>query len=380
MKRSRQRAPVIWGILILLITSLLLIFRSSNESTAASDGPLPLPPPPVVDANLIDNLLPRDSIPAIDDPQFEPAEAANTHLPPTERIIGLIINGDARAYPITILSSHEIVNDSVGGEPVAITWCPLCYTALVFSREADAQTLTFGVSGKLLQNTLVMYDRQTDSLWSQLYGAAIDGTLTGQTLSFFPSTFTEWAIWYEQYPQSLVLSKEATCAQFDCGSYASNPRGSYTVDPYASYYNTPTEGVVSYQIPREEGLSPKKRVLGIRLGAHARAYPYAVLNDQPLIQDEFNNIPVLIWFDRATQTGKAYLRQVDEEVLTFRLDPDEPSVLVDEATNGRWQALTGQEINGTRQLSPLIATSAFEFGWYGYFPHSDTYVLQSERQ
>ena len=357
--------------LLWFLSSRLFLSFSCAIKNRPQDRPIPLPPVPSIDTALIDDLLPRDSIQAIDDPQFETAEFANTHLANNERIIGLVINGEARAYPITILSSHEIVNDIVGGEPVAVTWCPLCYTALVFSRQVDSQTLSFGISGKLLQNTLVMYDRQTDSLWSQLYGAALDNS--GRTLAFFPSAFTEWATWYEQYPRSQVLSKEATCAQFACGTYASNPRGSYAIDPYASYYAMPDEGVISNQMPREDGLSPKKRVLGIRLAGAVRAYPYGILNRQPLIHDEINGVPVLIWFDADSQTGKAYSRQLGEQVLMFHVEDESGGVLIDEQTYGRWQALTGQEINGTRQLTPLIATSAFEFGWYGYFPQSDTY-------
>ena len=372
----RSYAPVLWGILFLLVIAALAFRPQPDTATARRDQPIPIPPPPAIDPAQVDDLLPRDSIPAINDPQFETAETASKHLDPNERIIGLVINGEARAYPITILSSHEIVNDTVGDEPVAVTWCPLCYTALVFSRHVGSQTLTFGVSGKLLQNTLVMYDRQTEGLWSQLYGAALDDS--GHTLAYFPSTFTDWATWQKQYPLSQVLSKEATCAQFACGNFASNPRGSYTVDPYASYYNMPAEGVVNHQIPREEGLSAKKRVLGLRIGDFARAYPYAVLQQQPLIHDEINQVPILIWFDAATQTGKVYSRQIGEQVLTFVLDDEMKGVLHDEQTNGRFQALTGQEIDGSRQLIPLLTTTAFEFGWYGYFPHSDTYEVQQD--
>ncbi len=244
------------------------------------DEPLALPPPPAVNPAAIITVLARDSIRSIDDPQFEPASAAAAGIDPDERVIGLVINGEARAYPIPILSAHEIVNDVVGGEPVAITWCPLCYTALVFSRRVGGQPepLTFGVSGKLLENTLVLYDRQTESLWSQLYGGAIAGELTGSALGVFPSLHTEWAAWEALYPDSMVLSKALTCDQFDCGTYATNPRGSYDIDPYESYYITPYEGIVNFQIPREAGVEERKaRVLGVRVGGQARAYPFKVL-------------------------------------------------------------------------------------------------------
>jgi hypothetical protein len=281
------------------------------------------------------------------------------------------------------LGSHEIVNDVIGGEPVAITWCPLCFTALVFSRRVpgQAEPLSFGVSGKLLRETLVMYDRQTESLWSQLYGAAIDGPLAGSRLSFFSSVLTEWQSWRQQQPETLVLSKPLTCRQFNCGTYASNPRGSYDVDPYAGYYNSAAEGVVNRRVPREEGLAedqPKERVLGLRLGNVQRAYPEALLKEQSLINDTLNGWPVLVWFDPETSTGAAYGRQIDEQVLTFVHQSRETSasLLIDEQTGSSWSPVTGQAVGGPlkgRRLPPLVVTPAFAFGWYGYFPDSELY-------
>ena len=364
------------------LTWLALVrLRPAPSPAAAPDRPLPIPPPPTVNPRAIDTLLPRDSIRAIDRPRFEPASQADSSMKPDQRLIGLVLNGDARAYPLPILSVHEVVNDVVGGEPVAVTWCPLCYTALVFSRHVPGreEPLTFGVSGKLLYNTLVMVDRQTDSLWSQLYGAAVDGPLTGERLSFFPSQFTTWEQWYARYPESKVLSKRLTCEQFNCGSYSDNPRGSYVVDPYASYYKSGDLGVVDNQIPRDAGPSAlKRRLLGVRVGPAARAYPYAVLREQPLINDVLNGVPVLIWFDPQSETGVAFERRVEGQTLTFRASEHHPRMLVDEQTESRWQASSGRAIHGPlrgRRLPFLVATSAFAFGWYDYFPDSDTYRL-----
>lgn len=344
------------------------------------DIPQKLPPAPQLGTDAIKPLLPRDSIRSIDDPQLVSAETAAPMMKENERIIGVVINGDVRAYPIPILSVHEIVNDVVGGEPVAVTWCPLCYTALVFSRriELDSRILTFGVSGKLLYNTLVMYDRETESLWSQLYGAAIEGSLSGETLSIFPVVHTDWQTWKSQYPGTLVLSKELTCAQFDCGTYSSNPRGSYYVDPYASYYIMPDEGVIDRQIPREEVLmTSKTRVLGVLVGGHARAYPYEALSQQPIINDIVNGVPVLVWFDNETQTGAAYVRRNDDLVLTFKPSDEFPELVLDVETGSFWQPLSGIAVAGPlrgQRLPTLVVTSAFEFGWYAYFPSSETYL------
>jgi hypothetical protein len=368
-----RKLKILWLFPLLLVASLLVANQVLNGgSNVARDQPILLPSPPTIDPTSIVSVLDRDSIPAIDDPQFESASKADKVIASDERVIGLIINGDARAYPITILSSHEIVNDIVGGEPVSITWCPLCYSALVFSRQIDSsqEPLSFGVSGKLLHNTIVMYDRQTDSLWSQLYGAAVVGPLAGTTLSFYPSTHTEWKAWLAQYPDSIVLSKELTCAQFTCGSY--------TVDPYESYYKSAKEGLINNQIPREGGgLESKRLVLGILVNGATRSYLYEVLTTQRLINDEINGAPILVWFEPDSKTAVAFERRVDNRILTFRIDEDNSRFLIDMETNSRWEATTGIAIEGplrNERLGDLISTTAFEFGWYAYFPDSDNYT------
>lgn len=355
---------------------------AESVAQAVADEPILIPRSDQIDASLVQTLLPPDSIVAIDDPQYETAVVANDHLRPDERVIGIVINGEARAYPIPILSVHEIVNDTIGGKNVAVTWCPLCFSAIVFSRDVAEQDapLTFGVSGKLLQNTLVMFDRETETLWSQLYGASLEGSLTPATLAFFPSVLTEWQLWYEEHPNSMVLSKQLTCAQFSCGNYADNPRQSYAVDGYASYYNLPDEGVVDRQIPRDEGsVEAKKRVLGVRVGQVARAYPYEVLRERSLFNDTLNDVPILIWFDGASETGVAFQRLVDDRTLSFALDEGDSTLLVDAETGSQWQATTGTAVAGPLQgqrLPSLFATTAFEFGWYGYFPQSEVAALE----
>ena len=368
------------AIFLLSLGALILLPRLGAGTESAGDRPILVPPPPEVDPSAIKELLPRGSIQAIDDPQYVQAGADGPSMKPDERVIGVVINDDARAYPINVLSVHEIVNDMVGGEPVAVTWCPLCYSALVFSRwvEGADQPLSFGVSGKLLHETLVMFDRESDTLWSQLYGAAVDGELKGARLAFFPSTFTEWSVWKEEHPESKVLSKEATCAQYNCGAFSGNAAGAYGFDPYESYYATSDSGVINDNIPRSDEVlgTPKERVLGVRVGGVARAYPYDVLNTNPIVNDEINGLPVLVWFDPASQTGAAFSRRLGEQTLNFVLDPFDPRFLIDEESGSRWQATSGTAVDGRlegAELPALIATSAFAFGWFDYFPSSDAY-------
>lgn len=243
--------------------------------------------------------------------------------------------------------------------------------------DGSGDPLTFGVSGQLLKNTLVMFDRETDSLWSQLYGAAIVGPHTGTTFDFFASMLTDWETWRTQYPTTKVLSKRATRQQFDRPSYAESPRTSYAVDIYAGYYASPDEGVVNAQIPCDAGeRTPRQLVFGVRSGEAARAYPFAILRVERVINDELAGLPLVVWFDPVSETARAFDRRVNGETLTFALASDGSGVLVDRETGSRWNPLVGVTEAGSMlgaRLAPLVATTAFEFGWFGYFPESSTY-------
>jgi hypothetical protein len=149
-QKSNLKSAAAIFIIVLIIGAVVssVIFLRTTELVEARDQPSLVPPPPEVDLRAIADLLPPDSIQSIDEPQFETISESEPFMDPDERVIGLVINGEARAYPINILSSHEIVNDIVGGEPVAVTWCPLCFSAIVFSRELEGldRPLQFGVS------------------------------------------------------------------------------------------------------------------------------------------------------------------------------------------------------------------------------------------
>ena len=147
---------------------------------------------------------PRDGIPSIDSPIFAKA-TDEQFVSDSDIVIGLEINGEAKAYPLFILVWHEIVNDNVGGVPVSVTYCPLCFTNQVFERVLNGQVVEFGTSGKLYNSNLVMYDRLTGSFWSQALGAAITGELTGQQLKIIPFDVISWGDWKKIHPDSLVF-------------------------------------------------------------------------------------------------------------------------------------------------------------------------------
>lgn len=197
---------------------------------------------------------PKDGIPALDNPNFVPA-SGKSGVAPSEPVITLEMGGQARAYPIRYLTWHEIVNDVVGGVPVAVTYCPLCNSALTFDRRVDGRVLSFGVSGKLRHSDMIMYDRETESWWQQAIGEAIVGDLTGAELKTLPSWMESWAEFLERHPDGLVMAE---------------PRYNrdYGRNPYRGYDSSARPFLYSGELP-PHGIDALARV--IRVGD--RAWP-----------------------------------------------------------------------------------------------------------
>ncbi len=182
---------------------------------------------------------PKDGIPAIDRPAFKPA-ADETRIKGNEPVITVEIGGDVRAYPIRYLMWHEIVNDSVGGVPVAVTFCPLCNSGMTFDRRTAHGTLSFGVSGKLRHSDMVMYDRQTESWWQQAVGTAIVGDLTGTELTQLPSWMESWDQFRARHPDGQVMAQPGFARQ-----YGANPYRGYDQSSRPFLYNgeNPPHGI-----------------------------------------------------------------------------------------------------------------------------------------
>ncbi len=212
----------------------------------------------VVPRNKIFNGGPgRDGIPAILDPVFVPARSVR-FLNDTDQVVGFAQNGQARAYPLRILVWHEIVNDTVGGRPVAVTYCPLCGTVMVFDRQAGGTVRSFGVSGLLYENNMLLYDHQTETLWSQLMMQAVSGRLAGTSLQWLPSEQMTWKAWKRMYPAGEVLSTETGFNR------------DYGRTPYGNFESSDTIYFpVTWQ--RHE-LSAKTWVAGIIVNGTAKAY------------------------------------------------------------------------------------------------------------
>ena len=216
----------------------------------------------------------KDGIPAIDGPRFVPVGEAGEWLAEREPVIELVIGDVARAYPLQILVWHEIVNDEVAGTPVAVTFCPLCNTAIVFDRRLDGRVLDFGTTGNLRHSDLVMYDRQTESWWQQFGGQAVVGELAGEALEQLPARIVAWEDFAARHPAAEVLSRDT-----------GHPRD-YGRNPYAGYDDVDTGPFFPAAGAGDDRLLPKERVVFIELEGEAVAVPFSVLEKEQTMEVE----------------------------------------------------------------------------------------------
>jgi hypothetical protein len=305
---------------------------------------------------------PPDGIPSIDNPKFMPVEEADKLLEDSELVVGLNINGDIRAYPLQILVWHEIVNDNVGGIPVAVTYCPLCFTNQVFNRTLeDGNVVAFGTSGKLYNSNLVMYDRTSNSLWSQALAQAIVGKYAGVYLQRIPFDVANWKVWKELYPESMVLSR-------DTGS--SRP---YGADPYGDYY---TNSEVLFPISnKDDRLGLKEIVIGLENNGLYKAYKLQDVENEKIINDEINNKPIVL-FSSFPFMVRAFDPVVDGQTLQFRYD-SQNNTFMDIETESEWNfdgaAITG-ELKG-KELNRLPFDEGYWFEWIAFHPETQLYSL-----
>lgn len=325
---------------------------------------------------------PRDGIPSIDNPKFISTDEAAQWLADNEPVISLEINGDTRAYPLQILTWHEIVNDTVGDVPVMVTFCPLCNAAIVFDRTLNGEVYEFGTSGLLRNSDLVMYDRTTESLWQQLTGEAIVGDLVGQRLTFLPASIVGFADFRSAYPDGVVLSRDTGFGR------------AYGRNPYAGYDRI---GQTPFLFDGEldDRLVAMSRVVTVSLEDPSGetvdvAYPLGVLANVGVINDAqagrdivvFHAIGTSSALDTATIAEGAdvgatgvFDAVLDGQRLNFRRDGDK---IVDEETGSSWNVL-GQAIDGPlagKSLTPIVHGDHFWFAWAAFKP--DTIIYQAD--
>lgn len=224
----------------------------------------------------------RDGIPALTEPDVVSAEDApwSDHV----RVIGVEVNGEARAYPLAILNWHELVNDTVGGMPILVSYCPLCATGMVFDRTVNGSARQFGVSGLLYRSDMLLYDRATESLWSQIAATAVTGPSSGKKLVLLRSRQQSWLHWREAHPQSTILSPSTGFVR------------NYARDPYRGYGRTDR---LMFPVPLDTRYAPKVRTLGLRLpDGRSRAYPAVeVAKAGGRVEEHFAGFDVEVLYD-----------------------------------------------------------------------------------
>jgi len=333
------------------------VIASSEEKNPDPLVPEKNPDPLVPMKKILSGGPPKDGIPSIDNPKFLTVENVN-FLEDSDKIVGLQFNGISKAYPLKILVWHEIVNDYIGGLPVAITYCPLCFTTMVFERTIDDQVVEFGTSGKLYNSNLVMYDRLSDSYWSQAIGKGIVGKYSGYDLKRVPFDLVLWKEWKELYPNTLVLSK-------DTGT--SRP---YSTDPYGDYYTNPR---IFFPVENsDDRLGPKELVMGFEYDDNHKAYKLVDIESQKVINDSVGEKEVML-VSLYPFMARAYDRVLDEKVLDFHLSDDK---LMDMETGSEWN-FEGQAISGPlkgKQLARLALDPSFWFSWVAFHPDTELYL------
>ena len=303
---------------------LLSIFWLSCDTHGSFNG-FQVEPHAIPLDEILSGGPPRDGIPALMAPQFLPADEVD-FLSPQDRVLGIQGTHQAKAYPIAILNWHEIVNDSLEGTPVMITYCPLCGTGMGFLRKVGNRLLTFGVSGLLYQNDVLMYDHQTESLWSQIAMQAVTGPSLGQHLEPIFLEHTTWSAWQKRHPQTLVLSRQTGFTR------------DYSRDPYQHY--ALTDRILFPTARQDNRLAPKEWILGVEVKGQFKAYPFSVLEEMgQAFSDSFHARDFVVCWDSQARSAK----------------------IVDQHGD------------------PLPTLTAYWFAWYAFHPDTTIFIRDTEQ-
>ncbi len=307
---------------ILVLSSLLLgVIAILVSKIATSDNGFDLSNATIPVKQIMHGGPPKDGIPAISNPKFVSVEQAS-HVSSSDRIVGITLDGVSKAYPISILNWHEIVNDEVNGQHFAITYCPLCGTAVAFDAEIGGEVTEFGVSGLLYNSDVLLYDRNTESLWSQISSRSVAGKLVGTELARLPISHTTWQDWENKYPDTLVLSEET-------GHFRD-----YSRDPYAGYEKSRSLFfAVNNQAP--ESYHPKELIIGLEVNGTYRAYPFIELD----------------------KNGKSsFVDNLNGKKFTINWDSENRAVSIFDSS--------GKEIAGIQ---------GFWFAWFAFHPETEVF-------
>ena len=313
--------------------------------------------------------VPRDGIPPLDAPTFVGTGEADAWLDDREPVVVYGNSGEIRAYPLQILTWHEIANDVVGGRPIAVTFCPLCNSSLVFDREVLGATMRFGVSGNLRNSDLIMWDDLTETWWQQLTGEGIVGDLAGYFLDPLPSQLIGYGEFKASFPNGRVLGR-------DTGF-----RRDYGRNPYPGY-DAARGSPFLFRGDLDDRLRSGERVVAIEIGGEAVAYAFTHLQSVKVVNDVVGSVPVVVFWSpetasaldaraiaeaKAVGSGVAFGREVSGRTLTF--EPGD-GAFTDRETGSTW-SIAGEAVAGPLegiQLPPVVHANHFWFAWAAFYP------------
>ena len=376
------------------ITALALLFAALKSTAQPADAPTPAAPDAPLPAPLVaapvppapqfgpDTLLihlrsggvPPDGIPAMTNPRIvAPSEAL--YLGDDDLVLGVVLNGEARAYPHNLGWHHEIVNDRIGDTPISVTFCPLTSTGLVFAAaDSGGAQIEFGVSGLLLNSNLVLYDRgDEESLYPQMLFTGIAGPGKGRKLDLLPVTETTWGLWKRLHPDTRIVQAGTGLERYDftvrhiydAERYRAYPYGDYRTDNHSIMF-VPTTAPLNFDLPAKE------TVLGLIDGGAAKSYPFGRMPDGAVINDSVGTQEVVVLYSAPTRTAIPYSRRVEGRTLTFYAADSEdglPLALRDVETGSHWD-LRGRATDGPMagaRLRQLPAYNALWFAWAAFW-------------
>lgn len=368
----------------ILLTSCLQIYSGCTENTARAQVTNPALSGWPVDSfkgstvNLDEfrcGGLGKDGIPSLSSPAFVKIGSVPSELDDQEPVI-VYRNGNAiRGYPLSVLLWHEIVNDTVNGQPIAVTYCPLCNAAIVFDRSINDRVLDFGVTGFLRNSDMVMYDRQTLSWWQQFTGECLSGRLSGQKLRILPAQILSYADLSKVNPDARILSVQTGYQR------------AYGTSPYPGYDKA--KGPFHYDRPIDPKLPAMTRIIGLIVNKQSRAYPNIVVERKGVINDIIAGRPIVILAagrclsvldqqqiskSASTPSPVAFSARVGSRSLTFGF---QRGTLTDDQTHSAWN-LTGECKAGPLKgssLTTIPAIHAFAFAWFAFYPQSTIYLM-----
>jgi len=361
--------------LLLLLTSALALsgqLGPGNWKTDLSKKSIDL-------RELRSGCPPKDGIPALFNPRFVSVDQAEAWLVDKEPVLIVRHQGEARAYPLQILIFHELANDQIGDLPILVSYCPLCNSAITFDRRIDGAVHTFGVSGMLRHSDMVMYDRQTDSLWQQLTGDAIVGKHTGMQLTVVSSQVVPWDSFAKNFPDGKVLSRQTGYAQ----RYGTTPYGGYEFSDRLMF---------PVPLKRKVNVRPMERMLTLMLAGKVRAYTFASLRRRKVSEGKIKDRRYVVFYEptalttmdtrtiadaRAVGSVGVFSTDLDGERLKFEFKNGK---VFDKGTKSTWSFL-GTAVDGPlkgKQLEPIEHGVYYAFAVLAFYPNAELFGVRPE--